>query len=94
MEIENEMNDYLNDGFLDGGSLDQPILAFHSWDQSASLLPWVTRFESEPFLREAPSPRLSEQKTFTYIPNSQPQAMGESFALALLNGYLTYSMND
>ncbi len=29
MEIENEMNDYLNDGFLDGGSLDQPILAFH-----------------------------------------------------------------
>ncbi len=29
MEIENEMNDYLNDGFLDVGSLDQTILAFH-----------------------------------------------------------------
>jgi len=29
MEIENEMNGYLNDGFLDGGSLDQTSLAFH-----------------------------------------------------------------
>jgi hypothetical protein len=29
MEIENEMNVYLNDGFLHGGSLDQTILAFH-----------------------------------------------------------------